>query len=121
MSHLKSLKLSFFSADVSYFIMTLLKAYEEIKKNEEIAEYVIKEGKSFNIDNFEKKIVDDICTFFIDNLNLLFEIIKKKHNLEVIGFNFDLNGLDVIVKVLFSLKTCEYFIFIIIAIIFNNF
>ena len=88
--HLKSLKLSFFSADVSYFIMTLLKAYEEIKKNEEIAEYVIKEGKSFNIDNFEKKIVDDICTFFIDNLNLLFEIIKKKHNLEVIGFNFDL-------------------------------
>ena len=88
--NLKSLKLSFFSADVSYFIMTLLKAYEEIKKNEEIAGYVISEGKNINIDNFGKKIVDDICTFFIDNLNLLFEIIKKKHNLEVLGLNFDL-------------------------------
>ena len=86
---LNSLKLSFFSADVSYFTITLLKVYEEIKKYEEIVRYVIKEGKNFTIDNFENKIVNDISAFFIDNLSLLFEIIKNKNNLEVLGLNFD--------------------------------
>ena len=87
---LNSLKLSFFSADVSYFIVTLLKVYEHIKKNEEIANYVLNEGKNFDIDKFEQKILNDISPFFVDNLYLLFEIIKNKNNLEVLGLNFDL-------------------------------
>ena len=87
---LNSLKLSFFSADVSYLTITLLKVYEQIKKNEEIAEFVLNEGKNFTVDNFEKKIVNDISTFFIDNLYLLFEIIKNDNKLEALGFNFDL-------------------------------
>ena len=87
---LNSLKLSFFSADVSYLTITLLKVYEQIKKNEEIAEFVLNEGKNFTADNFEKKIVNDISTFFIDNLYLLFEIIKNDNKLEALGFNFDL-------------------------------
>ena len=87
---LNSLKLSFFSADVSYLTITLLKVYEQIKKNEEIAEFVLNEGKNFTADNFEKKIVNDISTFFIDNLYLLFEIIKNDNKLEDLAFNFDL-------------------------------
>ena len=88
--NLNSLKLSFFSADVSYFTITLLKAYEEIKNYEEIIKYVVNEGNNLTIDSFEEKIVNDISIFFIDNLYLLFEIIKNKKNLEILGLNFDL-------------------------------
>ena len=87
---LHSLKLSLFSSDVSYLIITLFKAYEEIKSNEEIVEYVRNEGKNFSVEKFEKKIVDDIALCFIENINLLFEIIKTKRNLEVLGLNFDI-------------------------------
>ena len=87
---LTSLKLSLFSSDVSYLIITLYKAYEEIKTSEEINNYALNESKNFTIDKFEKKIVDDIALCFIENINLLFEIIKNKNNLEVLGFNFDL-------------------------------
>ena len=88
--YLKSVKLSLFSSDVSYLIITLFKAYEEIKPNEEIIEYIRDEGKSFSIEKLEKKIVDDIALYFIENINLLFEIIKIKINLEVLGLNFDI-------------------------------
>ena len=87
---LNSLKVSFFSSDVSYLIMTLLKAYEELKSHEEISEYVSNEGKYFSFENFEQKIVNDIALCFNENVNLLFDIIKSKDNLEVLGFNFDL-------------------------------
>ena len=87
---LNSLKLSFFSSDVSYLSITLLKVYEQIKTNEDIAQYVINKGKNLTLENFEKKIVKDISSFFIDNLYLLFEIIKNNNNLEEIGLNFDL-------------------------------
>ena len=87
---LNSLKMSFFSADVSYFTITLLKVYEEIKNYKEIIQYVINQGQNLTIDNFEEKMVNDISVFFIDNLYLLFEIIKNKKNLEILGLNFDL-------------------------------
>ena len=87
---LTSLKLSLFSSDVSYLIITLYKAYEEIKTNEEIINYVINEGKNCTFENLEEKIINDISFYFIENINLLFEIIKEKNNLEVLGFNFDL-------------------------------
>ena len=85
-----SLRLSLFSSDVSYLIFSLLKSYELIKSYEEINEYVSNEGKYFCIEKFEEKIVNDISICFIENLNLLFEIIKNKNNLEVLGLNFDL-------------------------------
>ena len=85
-----SLRLSLFSSDVSYLIFSLLKSYELIKSYEEINEYVSNEGKYFCIEKFEEKIVNDISIYFIENLNLLFEIIKNKNNLEVLGLNFDL-------------------------------
>ena len=85
-----SLRLSLFSSDVSYLIFTLLKSYELIKSYDEINEYVSNEGKYFCIEKFEEKIVNDISICFIENLNLLFEIIKNKNNLEVLGLNFDL-------------------------------
>lgn len=87
---LRSLKFSLFSSEVSYLIITLFKAYEEIKSNEDIAKYVVNEGKNFTLEKFEKKIVDDIALCFIENISLLFEIIKTKKNLEVLGLNFDI-------------------------------
>ena len=87
---LNSLKLSFFSSDVSYFIITLFKAYEEIRTNDEIKEYVVNEGNNLTVEKLEEKIINDISQLFVDNLYLLFEIIKNKNNLEVLGLNFDL-------------------------------
>ena len=87
---LNTLKLSFFSSDVSYFIITLFKAYEEIRTNDEIKEYVVNEGNNFTVEKLEEKIINDISQLFVDNLYLLFEIIKNKNNLEVLGLNFDL-------------------------------
>jgi hypothetical protein len=85
-----SLKLSFFSSDVSYLITSLFKSYEQIKSYQQIKDYVLSERKTFCLDNFEDKIVNDISLCFVENLNLLFEIIKNKNNLEVLGLNFDL-------------------------------
>ena len=87
---LRSLKLSLFSSDVSYLIITLFKAYEELKSYEEIKKYVINEGNRFTEEKFETKIINDIALCFIENLSLLFEIIKTKKNLEVLGLNFDI-------------------------------
>ena len=87
---LKSLKLSLFSSDVSYLIITLFKAYEELKSYHEIKKYVVNEGNRFTEEKFEKKIINDIALCFIENMSLLFEIIKTKKNLEVLGLNFDM-------------------------------
>ena len=87
---LKSLKISFFSSDVSYFIITIFKVYEEIKKSEDIIKYALKERSNLSLESFEKKILDELSTYFIKDLFLLFEIIKSKKNLEELGLNFDI-------------------------------
>ena len=87
---LNSLNLSLFSSDVSYLIIALFKAYEEIKSKDEIVNYILNEEKNLTAENFENKIINDISIYFIENINLLFEIIKTKDNLEVLGLNFDL-------------------------------
>ena len=71
-------------------MITLFKAYEEIKTYEEIRNYAINKGKNLTFEMLEEKIVNDISLYFIENINLLFKIIKDKDNLEVLGFNFDL-------------------------------
>ena len=88
--YLKSLKFSFFSSDVSYFIITIFKVYEQIKKNEDIIEYVINEKSNLTLESFETKMLDDLSLYFINDLFLLFEIIKSKKNLEELGLNFDI-------------------------------
>ena len=87
---LKSLKISFFSSDVSYFIITIFKVYEQIKENEDIIKDVLKEKNNLSIESFEKKILDELSLYFINDLFLLFEIIKSKQNLEELGLNFDI-------------------------------
>ena len=88
--NLISLKLSLFSSDVSYFITTLLKTYEEFTSLNEIKELAQNKGKYITLEILEEKIINDISVYFIENLNILFEIIKKKNNLETLGLNFDL-------------------------------
>ena len=87
--NLLSLKLSLFSSDVSYFITTLLKTYEEFTSSDEINELQQNKGKYITLEILEEKIINDISVYFIENLNILFEIIKKKNNLESLGLNFD--------------------------------
>ena len=87
---LKSLKISFFSSDISYFIITIFKVYEQIKKNEDIKKYALEEKSNLTIESFEEKMLDDLSIYFINDLFLLFEIIKSKHNLEELGLNFDI-------------------------------
>ena len=86
-----SLNISFFSSDVSYLLGNLYKVYsEQIKTQKNINEYLAKKGKNFNMEEFENKILDDICPFFIEHLAMLFEIIKNKNDLKELGINFDI-------------------------------
>ena len=88
---LTSIKISFFSCDISYLIANLYKIYtEQIKTQKKINEYLLTKGKNFNIEEFEKKILEDISKYYIDLLAVLFEIIKNKSDLKELGFNFDL-------------------------------
>ena len=87
---LLSLKISFFSSDVSYLITTLLKTYEEFMSINDIKEFAENQDKYITLQIFQEKILNDILVYFNENLNLLFEIIKSKSDLEVLGLNFDL-------------------------------
>ena len=87
---LLSLKISFFSSDVSYFITTLLKTYEEFMSYNDIKEFAENQGKYITLQIFQEKMLDDILEYFNENLNFLFEIIKTKSDLEDLGLNFDL-------------------------------
>ena len=87
---LTSLKISFFSYKVSYLIFSLLKIYEREKSYEILEEYVSNRRNNITYEKIESKIVNDLSIYFIKNLNLLFQIIKNKINLEVLGFNFDI-------------------------------
>ena len=80
---LTSLKLSLFSSDVIYLKRSLLKLYSQIIGE---AEDLIKNDTT----NIESKILKELLPFFIVNLTILFEILKKDQNLETLGFNFDL-------------------------------
>ena len=81
---LNSLQMSLFSSDVCYLRMSLLKLYNQILGE---SKNLIKNKKNLDI---ESKILDDLLPFFIENLSVLFEILKKKNNIEILGFNFDI-------------------------------
>ena len=87
---LTSLKISFFSCNASYLILGLFKIYETIKSKEILEKYISNCGSKITYENIENKIINDLSYYFIENLGLLFQIIKNKNNLKILGFNFDL-------------------------------
>ena len=88
---LTSINISFFSADISYLLSNLFQIYsEQLKTYSEIKNYISIKGSNFNTDEFEKKILDDISSRFCENLEILFELIKKKKDLKELGLNFDM-------------------------------
>ena len=80
---LTSLQFSLFSSDAIYFRMSLLKLYNQIIDN---AENLIRIKQA----NIESKILNDLLPYFLDNISVLFEILKRYKNMETLGFNFDL-------------------------------
>ena len=88
---LTSINISFFSADISYLLSNLFQIYsEQLKTYSEIKNYISIKGSNFNTDEFEKKILDDISSRFCENLEILFELFKKKKDLKELGLNFDM-------------------------------
>ena len=86
-----SINISFFSSDVSYLFSPLFQIFtEQLKSTKEIDEFIIKKGKNFTIEELEKKIINDISGYFLDNLANLFEIIRNKKEIKELGFNFDI-------------------------------
>ena len=87
---LKYFKISFFSSNISYLLLSLIKIYEKIKSKKKLEEYAECEGSHNSYDKIENKILDDLSSYFIENLFLLFKIIENKNNFEILGFNFDI-------------------------------
>ena len=80
--NLLTLNISFFSADITYFLRPMLKIYNQIGDAENLIKY--------NNINIEETILNSILPFFLDNLSTLFVIIKKLKKIENLGLNFDL-------------------------------
>ena len=81
--NLLTLNISFFSSDITYFLRPLLKIYNQIIGD---AENLIK----YDNINIEETILNSILPFFLDNLSVLFVIIKNLKKIENLGLNFDL-------------------------------
>ena len=81
--NLLTLNVSFFSSDITYFLRPLLKIYNQIIGD---AENLIK----YDNINIEETILNSILPFFLDNLSVLFVIIKRLVKIENLGLNFDL-------------------------------
>ena len=89
-SFLTTLKISLFSCNSSYLILSLFKIYEKIKSKKIIEDYISEKGINITYENIENKIVNDLSSYFIENLGLLFKIIKNKVDLKELGFDFDM-------------------------------
>jgi hypothetical protein len=90
---LTSFNFSLFSADISYFPQFLYKILEglyndnvikKIKDDDNSTTFLFTDPK-----DTEEKILTHLSDFFIYNLGTLFEIIKKKKQLNELGLNFD--------------------------------
>ena len=81
--NLKSLNISFFSSDITYFRRALLKLYNQTVGG---LEKIIK----YNDEKLEEIILISLLPFFIENLSVLFSILKKLESIENLGLNFDL-------------------------------
>ena len=80
---LNSLKFSFFSSFISYTPQYLYKLYAQNMDKKEI--------KNNGIISPESYLLQEFLPFFIENLEVLFELIKSKMDkLEILSFNFDI-------------------------------
>ena len=91
---LSSLNISLFSADISYFPQFIYKILSELydegilKKlriDNEASTYLFPDSKTL-----EEKMLNHLLNYFIYNLATLFEVIKKKKDLNELGFNFEI-------------------------------
>ena len=86
-----SINLSLFSADISYLVPFIFKIFEGsfsdkiLRKNEEDCTYLFNDIK-----DIEEKMINSLSYLFIYHLSVLFHIIKKKKNLNELGFNLDI-------------------------------
>ena len=78
---LKTLQISFFTSDIIYFQSMIYKMYLLIKDEIEMKTNDIKEG--------EQLILNELLPFFVENLEVLFELFKSR-NFEILGLNFDI-------------------------------
>ena len=83
-------KISLFSCNASYLIVGLFKIYEKIFSKNALENDILNLGYKISYEKLEEKIVNDLSSYFAENLSLLFKIIKSKNDLKIIGFNFDL-------------------------------
>ena len=86
---LTSINLSLFSSDVTYypaFIYKLFGKYFKIKEiNNNSDDYLFIDDR-----NIEQIMLNNMSDLFVYHMSVLFEVIKKKKNLEELGFNFDI-------------------------------
>ena len=80
---LSTLNISFFSSDATYLLRPLLKLYNQIIGD---SENLLK----YNNIKIEETILNSLLPFFIENLSVLFAIIKKSQKIKSLGLNFDL-------------------------------
>ena len=78
-----SLNISFFSSDATYFLRPLLKLCNQTVGD---VEYLIK----YNDIKIEETILNLLLPFFIENLSILFTLLKKSQTIQILGLNFDL-------------------------------
>ena len=92
---LNSLKISFFSSDVTYLSQSIYKIYVENFGKDQLFQYSgVCEFYLFN-NNYDTvvKMLDEFSVSFISNLSLLFEMIINKKKLTKLGFNFSVPGI----------------------------
>ena len=79
--NLNCLQISFFSSLISYSPQFIYKLYQQYSK---------KEINNSDIYNLESFLLHELFPFFIENIEVLFELIKSKmENFEILSFNFD--------------------------------
>ena len=79
--NLNCLQISFFSSLISYSPQFIYKLYQQYSK---------KEINSHDIYNLESFLLHELFPYFIENIEVLFELIKSKmEKFEILSFNFD--------------------------------
>ena len=81
--NLNSLQISFFSSSITYSPQFIYKLYRQNNDKKEI--------NNIGFNNIESYLLNELLLFFIENLEVLFELIKmKREKLEILSFNFDI-------------------------------
>ena len=80
---LNSLQISFFSSPITYSPQFIYKLYQQTTGKKEI--------NNIGISSPESYLLNELLPFFIENLEVLFELIKnKRKDLDILSLNFDI-------------------------------